>query len=1470
MAKGKAPPPPAKPVSYPLIVRGTLTNSATGYPLQGLLVRAYFIEPASKPGGGQQETLLGSAASDGRGAYQISWSDSPSVADRLCLLAGCAGRRFLLRVSEGARSPLLVTQPIAPSGATTQVDLAVAIPKKKLTKGRWAALGRRLRAAQVSRLSDAVQSLIDASPSTPAFKDWSVLERQNALSQLETAFLDPNGVLGKAAPLPSWQQLASPNGLMSYSRALGQAATTPKVSRALAEMSAKVTQLQDLSSVGWRIDPSAFAQGPSRAVTAFQNQYVVGPSEPAGMQYILYPEMGYRDYLRTQWTSMVTLVVYVQPYQLTEAQANQQLTSRFHQDFTVKDNASQPANEILIKILTDILTSPAGGTFGFGLAAAKIPARGTMAARQYLDALIGLTGLSAQELTLRYRTDFTRPDSATSTPVWENIRTLQGFFRDSFQSVADPADAVPDVFAQAETSGQPIIPDKMRGRAPFFLEYGEWLLLQRPIPFENYFQIRQVFQLEVGSGTRQEVQSFAGAAGPDQALFQLYQGALDLQDQLAKAYAYLDESEYQAALDALGSLQAPLFQLLGSSVVASTDVPGGFSARHAMKVKTMDDLQKLLAVWQIGDQGDGTIEEWATFNQSSLVCSLVYLAVFTLPVLIAQASLGVGDYPTAIMNLGRSAWFLVGKATTSDTDAYRDHYTNEWEGSWLDFPLYHAGNLPYTVDTERRLQSYPSFSDDDSLYWGAGVDVTALESLMGGLVPGLIHPVESKYFKLQMGGAMLDWADSLYRTDDDSSVSRARELYKGVYFLYGSVPPIDPTWSAQQAALNPIFITGSVNPAQASQLARAELGFTQIRAGLNFFGYSDEMVPILRYSTLKSASDTFAAAAKSAEQDFLSFMGQIESATVESMKNAAMLQRAQLNSQVATQQAGVAQDQVAQAQIVVSQVDAQISSVQSQISDHDSFFGQFSDFIGGIANVAKGLPSWFTTPVGSSVEAEAGIGSTSSADTAGLLGLGAGASVMAGFVAFGVAGYMSMSSMSDAQNQRAGQLSALQNQTLPSAQAQLDIAQRAVTIAGLQQRIAQSDAQLATDLLAFAQDRYLSVEFWTYMASLLKRVLRQFLDLATRMGWLAQRALSYEQDRTVNIVQMDYYPAQELGAGGAEKLQLDLAELEAEHIDGLSEMIPVKYTFSLARDFPLQFAQLLQTGACTFQTLEAQLRRAYPGTFGYRIIAVTPLVSRFAASAPVRGLLSNAGVSQISGSDGASEPSVRPPDALPISEFNLGTTDMQVYGLPGGTLMQFEGSGVETVWRLEFPPAANPAGLGDVADVLITMDARAQFSPALYQTQLGSMPTSVSKFILVSAARQSLSGLGDLRGKPSSATVTFDIASIGLPPQEKNRVLNNVALILIGIEKGSSVDATFASTTPAKKIAVTLVDGAAFSNGPPITDALSTSPPSPLNALSGIAAGQAFSVAIDKTKNAGVDFTAVRDVVLAIDYTASY
>ena len=218
------------------------------------------------------------------------------------------------------------------------------------------------------------------------------------------------------------------------------------------------------------------------------------------------------------------------------------------------------------------------------------------------------------------------------------------------------------------------------------------------------------------------------------------------------------------------------------------------------------------------------------------------------------------------------------------------------------------------------------------------------------------------------------------------------------------------------------------------------------------------------------------------------------------------------------------------------------------------------------------------------------------------------------------------------------------------------------------------------------------------------------------------RALAYEQNKSVNIIGFDYYPAQYQGAGGADELNLDLATLDAQHLAGLQEIVPIKMTYSLARDFPLQFAQLRQTGACLFATSDAALQLAYPGMYGFRVLAATPRLVRSNAGVPMRGVLTNAGVSSISIADGSLQQSIRSSDGMSISDFDISTFDMNVFGLPGATLMQFEGSGIETIWQIVLPASANPGGLSSLGDVLVTFDLRAQFSFLSLPPQVARLP----------------------------------------------------------------------------------------------------------------------------------------------------
>ena len=76
---------------------------------------------------------------------------------------------------------------------------------------------------------------------------------------------------------------------------------------------------------------------------------------------------------------------------------------------------------------------------------------------------------------------------------------------------------------------------------------------------------------------------------------------------------------------------------------------------------------------------------------------------------------------------------------------------------------------------------------------------------------------------------------------------------------------------------------------------------------------------------------------------------------------------------------------------------------------------------------------------------------------------------------------------------------------------------------------------------------------------------------------------------------------------------------------------------------------------------------------------------------------------------------------MPFSDFNI-RQDGSLYGLAGETLLNFEGSGLESWWTIEFPKAANRQGLDDITDVLITFDVTSSYAPELYETHVQNAP----------------------------------------------------------------------------------------------------------------------------------------------------
>jgi hypothetical protein len=379
--------------------------------------------------------------------------------------------------------------------------------------------------------------------------------------------------------------------------------------------------------------------------------------------------------------------------------------------------------------------------------------------------------------------------------------------------------------------------------------------------------------------------------------------------------------------------------------------------------------------------------------------------------------------------------------------------------------------------------------------------------------------------------------------------------------------------------------------------------------------------------------------------------------------------------------------------------------------------------------------------------------------------------------------------------------------------------------------------------------------------------MRRYLDLGGRAGWLAERALAFAQDRELSIIAFDYFPRHLRGVSGADLLQLHLAELDAARIQGLTQTIPVKQTYSLARDFPVPFGQLKKTGLCRFTTSEAPLRLVHPGVFGYRVRNITIAATYAAAIKPHRGLFSNQGVSLVTRSNGGpGHALVRYPDALPLSEFRM-REDMWVFDLPDETLLPFEGSGLETVWELMLSKIGNASSFETMTDVLITFDLRASYSAFLHPQHVAALPTSVNRSLLASAKAMNPGALAKFRQDGGEVTLAFDVARLARNASETARQTLNFVLVAVGVDD-TPFDATFSSAKPVKSETVTFKGGIALSNAGPLADG-NAGVPLPLNKFVGLDADQTFKLVIDADANAGTDFTRINDVLLLAEYEAT-
>lgn len=1371
---------------------------------------------------------------------------------------------YILKIEDKSGDVCHVSSPRPLTGNNADLLIEAGILSFKVSSQSWALFCRRLKANHFTRLNQIARELTNSSPSS-LFSDLDQLDRYAIYKELEEAFLDPTGILRNYSIIPSFYAARKVNNqaVALRDRLLNITGDHTNLLASYRGMKHKVERYTALSNVNWviNIEKLADRQIPD-ALFAHENHYRLSHShedqdpptdfDPGDHDSTNSEEdlilIGYRDYLLDIWSMTKYKLRKVSLLNDDEKTVLfQQLSYRFGQNFQTTETTEQPAVHLMVVILRNV--------------ASKIMAipviTGTLS--QQFDEWIKVLGYSKEQLELRYRIDLSRPEDSLTSPVKENIYTLQRFLSDSFQSDPDPLKAL--IYATIEYD--PIlIPDYLLGKAPFFLMYEEWKSLQNPIYWENYLDIKSFIKNELSEENTTSIINKKFPKSYDKTtnegkkmdagekLKDSMNTLLIILNGLKAGNAAFSQQQYNIALDAYKSIEYFIYPFDEPPPADGvyTPIQDRFIARKGLQVETSIGLEELSNyLWII----DKHVSSEDNLHYLINVRSAVYYAQYYLiPLLLADTYLELGNYSASLFYYSKITQFAVFSANLNS-----GHEPYDWNKV---YPLsnmkhvnsYHNGDLPYSFGP-KPLHYYAQKKEvlESNVTYSSESVIKASE-----FITAYTHPYELAYFKIKQANAMLEWADKLYRSDNRSNIERARELYKGVLLIHGDQSLISPTGKNEQGQ-DLYFTYGSSNPAIIGQMARARQALFQMRHGLNYFGSNENIIPTLRYRVLKDAADRLTSAAKGAQRDYIDFMEKIETSIVEEIKNAHMTKKARIQEKIAREQENVAKLHLKQANTQVEQINHAILKKIEEINESEGFWEQI-----------KG----FTTEVISSGDKFSKIYNVTKLFSGeNLMSATPSLPIGAGFVAFGTMGYMAMDNMADAANDLKAQLNTLRDQALPAALRQVDIQKKQLTIARLHKEIVKADLMLAYDLINFQENKFLNREFWIKLATIMKRVLSRYLDLGTKTAWLAERALGHEQNRALDIIRLDYFPTAFQGILGADLLQLDLAELEAARLEGIRKTIPIKHTYSLLRDFPIQFSQIKQTGQCIFRTTEGLYRSAHPGTYGYRLKNITIQASTIDAPQSVSGILQNQGFSFLSSLDNLgkiiSNISIRPPEALPLSEFKM-AEDMVVYGLPDEALSPFEGTGVETFWSLQLPEEANPYGLSHLNDILITFDIRASYSPELQYSQSDHVTPKINRLVMLSAQKFAAAALSQLQGTGFSTgkiEILFDIAKTGLLANKKNSLIKNIFLLVPG-SVPLTFEASLGSVNPQKTIDFSFINSVASSgmDQPNGENGMS----SPLNQFIGLKANQQFKLIIDKAETDPVDFATIADIIFGLEF----
>jgi hypothetical protein len=572
----------------------------------------------------------------------------------------------------------------------------------------------------------------------------------------------------------------------------------------------------------------------------------------------------------------------------------------------------------------------------------------------------------------------------------------------------------------------------------------------------------------------------------------------------------------------------------------------------------------------------------------------------------------------------------------------------------------------------------------------------------------------------KLAATYLELGDEAYRNAKDNVAlyPTAKAFYERIIRTGRTLDPASPLYQdpkfAQIRTRVQNFINAGLapgfndNPALLAKVLEANVKLNQIQSGLNFFGFAPDYAPPFSFEYLQNTAKYFADQASHLEQSYIQFKSAAENET---------LQREQLDQQadvarqsVVLEQRGVAE---AQAGLNVAQANLNYANVlqQNAVQARNQFNAVRDQLL-----ELSGLEAW------------ANAASVGQDDEVSL--------TISGYSYYNVSGKRRSLVVQDLENQKnrisndleaarldrevtaAAAYTAVAQAQIQQAQARVAIANQRVAIAQLQQRNAEENRDFM-DLKEF------NARLWFDLAKEAKRLTHRYLDMATEIAFLAERAYNAETERGLNVIRFDYRFTPAGNLMGADRLMADLDYFTLDLVTTTrTKKAPLKRVISLADAFPMAFYQLKTTGSCHFQTSLAMFDRQTPGLY---LCKTRNVELQFVgiANATLAGMLRNGGVSSFRRPDGTVITRMYPADVMPLSVYEL-RQDALAFRVNPNELRLFENNGIETQWQIDLPRSANDFDYNDILDVQLVLYYDGFFSPALEQTIRAALPAGGS------------------------------------------------------------------------------------------------------------------------------------------------